>query len=78
MLEIADNKPQHTLDCQAYVYKHLCNLYDKYYKTVYGKLDAVLIALKFNDTMREFIEIAQMDNGRYLKDYYERLIRNQV
>ena len=78
MIEIADHKPQKKLEMEAYVYKHICHLYDNYYKNIFGKLDGILMGLKFNDTMTEFIRIAQMDKGKYLKDYYERLKKNAI
>ena len=79
MIEIADNKPQEILKKQAVVYNHLCDIFDKYYREMYGdKQDGVVVKLKFFDIFREFLRIAQLDGGRYLDDYYQRLIRKEV
>ena len=79
MIEIADNKPQEILKKQAVVYNHLCDIFDKYYTEMYGdKLDGIIVKLKFFDILQEFIEIAQMDNGKYFNNYYERLMRKEV
>jgi len=72
MLEMRETK---ALDKHSVVYEHLTNIYESQWKTVYGKITAVMRVLIFQQAFRELIEMAQ---GGYLNDYYERIINNAV
>ena len=63
------------LDKHAVVYEHLSELYEKQWKTIFGKIDGAMRVMIFCQAFSELIAMAQ---NNYLNDYYERIIRNAV